>query len=190
MAEEIGEVRKEELDPEAEARRRLALAQIRQYPDPALRMQSREVEDFDENLVRLGERLMALMQDANGLGLAAPQIGIIWRAFAFQPTAEDEPRVLVNPEVVSRSDETESSDEGCLSMQGVTVPVERNTSLTLVARGTDGEEVRLDLEGLAARVAQHEIDHLDGVLIIDRTTPESRREALGLLRPQPVIGPV
>lgn len=190
MAEEAGQVRKEKLDPEAEARRRLALAQIRQYPDPALRMRAREVEQFDDDLARLAERLTALMQDANGLGLAAPQIGVLRRVFAFQPAAEDEAQVLVNPEIVSRSDETESSDEGCLSMQGVTVPLERNLSVTLEARTPGGEEVRLELEGLGARVAQHELDHLDGVLILDRTTPESRREALAILRPQPIIASV
>jgi peptide deformylase len=190
VAEEAGQVRKEKLDPEAEARRRLALAQIRQYPDPALRMRAREIEDFDDNLARLAERLTALMQDANGLGLAAPQIGVLGRVFAFQPAAEDDPQVIVNPQIVDQDNETESSDEGCLSMQGVTVPVERSLSVTLEGRTPGGEEIRLELEGLAARVVQHELDHLDGVLILDRTTPEARREALGILRPQPIIASV
>jgi peptide deformylase len=190
MAEEAGQVRKEKLDPEAEARRRLALAQIRQYPDPGLRMRAREIEDFDDDLARLAERLTALMQEANGLGLAAPQIGVLRRAFAFQPAPEDDARVIVNPQIVTRGDETESSDEGCLSMQGVTVPVERSLSVTLEGRTPSGEEIRLELEGLTARVVQHELDHLDGVLILDRTTPEARREALGILRPQPIIASV
>jgi peptide deformylase len=190
VAEEAGQVRKEKLDPEAEARRRLALAQVRQYPDPVLKMEAREVGEFDEDLARLGERLVALMQDANGLGLAATQIGVLRRAFAFQPSAEDEPQVLVNPEIASRSEETEVADEGCLSMQGVTVPVERSVSVTVDARTVDGEPTHLELDGLVARVVQHELDHLDGVLILERTTPESRREALGILRPQPVIAPV
>jgi peptide deformylase len=188
VAEEAGQVRKEKLDPEAEARRRLALAQIRQYPDQVLKMEAREVREFDEDLSRLGERLISLMQDANGLGLAATQIGVLRRAFAFQPS-EDEPQVLVNPKIVSKSDEAEVADEGCLSMQGVTVPVERSVSVTLEARTLAGEPTQLELEGLSARVAQHEVDHLDGVLILERTTPESRREALAILRPQPVIAP-
>jgi peptide deformylase len=150
-------------------------------------MEAREVGEFDEDLARLGERLVALMQDANGLGLAATQVGVLRRAFAFQPSAEDEPQVLVNPEIASRSEETEVADEGCLSMQGVTVPVERSVSVTVDARTVDGEPTHFELDGLAARVVQHELDHLEGVLILERTTPESRREALGILRPQPVI---
>ena len=102
--------------------------------------------------------------------------------FVFQPSAEEEPRAMVNPEIVERSDEIEVDDEGCLSMQGVLVPVERNLGVTIEARDLDGEEVRLELEGMSARVVQHELDHLDGTLIIDRTTPDGRREALAVLR--------
>jgi peptide deformylase len=177
-----GEVRTEELDAEREARRRIALAQIRQYPDPVLRMRAHEVEEFDGELQRLAERMTALMSEAAGVGLAANQVGVLRRMFIFQPTAEDEPLALVNPEIVERSDETVPDDEGCLSMQGVLVAVDRNERVTLEARDTSGEQVRLELEGIAARVVQHELDHLDGVLIIDRTTPEDRREALGVLR--------
>ena len=177
-----GEVRTEELDAEREARRRIALAQIRQYPDPVLRMRAHEVEEFDGELQRLAERMTALMGEAAGVGLAANQVGVLRRLFIFQPTAEDEPLALVNPEIVARSDETVPDDEGCLSMQGVLVAVDRNQSVTLEASDTSGEQVRLELEGIAARVVQHELDHLDGVLIIDRTTPEDRREALGVLR--------
>jgi len=177
-----GEVRTEELDAEREARRRIALAQIRQYPDPVLRMRAHEVEEFDGELQGLAERMTALMGEAAGVGLAANQVGVLRRIFIFQPTAEDEPLALVNPEIVERSDETVPDDEGCLSMQGVLVAVDRNQRVTLEARDTSGEQVRLELEGIAARVVQHELDHLDGVLIIDRTTPEGRREALGVLR--------
>jgi peptide deformylase len=179
---EDGDVRTEELDAEREARRRIALAQIRQYPDPVLRMRAHEVEEFDGELQRLAERMTALMGEAAGVGLAANQVGVLRRMFIFQPTAEDEPLALVNPEIVKRSDETVPDDEGCLSMQGVLVAVDRNERVTLEARDTSGEQVRLELEGIAARVVQHELDHLDGVLIIDRTTPEDRREALGVLR--------
>lgn len=176
----------DEIDPEREARRRLALAQIRQYPDVALRMTARPVEDFDDELRSLTERMERLMGDALGIGLAATQVGIIRRLFVFQP-AEDEVAAVVNPEIVERSEETSVADEGCLSIQGILVPVERPVTVTLTGRDASGEEVRFELDDIYARAAQHELDHLDGVLIIDRTTPEARREALSLLRPRIVL---
>jgi peptide deformylase len=179
---EAEEIRSEELDAERQARRRIALAQVRQYPDPVLRMRAHEVEEFDDDLRQLAERMTGLMGEAAGVGLAANQVGVLRRMFVFQPTVEDEPRAMVNPEIVERSDETVPDDEGCLSMQGVLVPVERNLRVTIEARDLDGEEVRLELEGMGARVVQHELDHLDGTLIIDRTTPDGRREALAVLR--------
>jgi peptide deformylase len=181
-----GQVIEEQLDPEREARRRLALAQIRQYPDVALRMKARPVEEFDDDLRSLVARMERLMKEASGIGLAATQVGIIRRLFVFQP-GEDEVAAIVNPEVAERSDETSVADEGCLSIQGVLVPVERSTEITLVGRNEEGEEVRYELDDIYARAAQHELDHLDGVLIIDRTTPEARREALSLLRPRIVL---
>ena len=179
----------EERDPEQEARRRLALAQIRQYPDPVLRMKAREVETFDDELVRLVQRMTGLMHDAVGVGLAATQVGILRRVFVFQRQGEDEeaePETLavVNPAIVERSDETEVDDEGCLSLQGVHVPVERNNRVTLAGSDERGRPVRYELDELSARVVQHELDHLDGTLILDRTTDEARREALGTLRPR------
>jgi peptide deformylase len=186
---EAGEVRTDELDPEAEARRRLALGQIRQYPDPALRMQAREVEEFDADLRRLTERMTGLMRDANGVGLAATQVGILRRLFVFQADPEGEPTAVVNPVIVERSDETAADPEGCLSLQGVQVPVERATALRLEGLDISGEPLSLELSDLAARVAQHELDHLDGILILDRTTDEARREALGILRPKAVLTP-
>jgi peptide deformylase len=167
---------------EAEARRRLALAQIRQFGDPVLRMQAREVERYDDDLRRLVERMTALMHDANGVGLAANQAGILRRVVVYHASADDEPAAIVNPRIVARSDEAEVDDEGCLSLQGVQVPVERHAEITVEGRDVHGDPVRLELTELAARVLQHEVDHLDGVLIIDRTTPESRREALAALR--------
>jgi len=184
---ESGQVEKEQVDPEREARRRLALAQIRQYPDPVLRMKAREIDAHDDDLRRLVERMTRLMQDASGVGLAATQVGILRRVFVFQP-GEADPAAIVNPQIVKRSDEVETDDEGCLSLQGVQVPVER--SLTVTIEGTDetGAPVSYALEELPARVVQHEFDHLDGVLILDRTTDEARREALAKLRPQPILG--
>ncbi len=185
--EDQGQVRDVELDAEAQARRRFALAQIRQYPDPVLRMEAKPVEQFDADLGRLVERMKALMIDASGVGLAGTQVGILRRVFVFQYD-EDDLRAVVNPRIVERSDELEFSDEGCLSMQGVLVPVERPIAVTIEAHDETGADVRLELEELPARVAQHELDHLDGVLILDRTTPEGKREALARLRPQPLLG--
>ena len=191
MAEEQGQVREDEqLDPEREARRRLALAQIRQYPDPVLRMRANEVESFDDDLRRLVERMTQLMQDARGVGLAGTQVGTLQRVFVFQPTEEDEPRALVNPVLVDTSEETLGETEGCLSMLGVTIPVERPVKVTIEGKDETGREVRLELEEHAARVVQHELDHLDGIMILDRTTPEARREALGILRPEPALGAI
>lgn len=184
MANEAGQIRDEQLDAEGEARRRTALAQIRQYGDPVLRMQAREVEAFDDDLRRLIERMKRLMVDANGVGLAATQVGIVRRVIVFQPDKEEEPQPLVNPRIVEASEEVVSDEEGCLSLQGVLVPVERPAAVTLEAKDETGADVRLELEELAARVAQHEVDHLDGVLIFDRTTPEARCEALAVLRPR------
>ena len=181
-----GEVRDEELDPEREARRRLALAQIRQYPDAALKMKARPVEEFDDELKSLVDRMKLLMHDANGIGLAATQVGVLRRLFVFQPD-EDEVLAIVNPEIVERSDDTDVAEEGCLSIQGITVPVERSLNVVITGLDENGEHVRYDLEGYAARCVQHETDHLDGILMIDRTTPEAKREALGMLRPRIVL---
>jgi peptide deformylase len=174
-----------ELDAEALARRRLALAQIRQYPDPILRMKAKDVTEFDEDLSRLTARLELLMRDANGVGLAATQIGILQRVFVF--TRDDEAIAVVNPVFTVRSDETETDDEGCLSLQGVLVPVERHVTLTVDGKDVDGDDVKLELEGMPARIVQHEVDHLDGTLIIERTTDEARKGALAVLRPRPIL---
>jgi peptide deformylase len=179
---EQGQVKTDELDAQAEAKRRLALAQIRQYPDPVLRLKASEVVEFDGDLEQLVERMIHLMQDARGVGLAANQVGILRRVFVIQADEDEEPRALVNPVIVDRSSELDDDDEGCLSMQGVLVPVERPVRVRIEARDADGNPVVLELEGLPARVAQHELDHLDGVLILDRTTPEGKREAMAVLR--------
>jgi peptide deformylase len=185
---DAGEVRTDdkELDPQAQARRRIALAQIRQYPDPVLRMPARDVGAFDDDLARLVERMRSLMADANGVGLAATQVGVLRRLFVFKPDreGEGETTAVINPQIVARGDETEVDEEGCLSLQGVLLPVERHVRVTLEGLDERGQALRLELDELAARVAQHELDHLDGVLILDRTTPESRREALAVLRPR------
>jgi peptide deformylase len=191
MSEVEGQVRTEKLDAEQEGRRRAALLQVRQYPDAVLRMRAKEVEEFDEPLGALVERMIRLMQEARGVGLAAPQIGITRRVVVFQ-TAEDEPAVgLVNPRVTAESEERTTEDEGCLSLGAATVvvPVERPATVAVEASSPGGEPLSIEAEGLEARVIQHEIDHLEGVLTIDRTTPEARRDALGRLRPHPVLAP-
>ena len=187
MAEIEGQIKEEKLDPEREARRRLALAQIRQYPDAALKMKARPVEQFDDDLERLVGRMKQLMADANGIGLAATQVGVLQRLFVFAK-GEDEVVAVANPEIVERGSETEVDDEGCLSIQGVLVPVERPKTVTLSGKDERGNDLRYELGDTAARCVQHEVDHLDGILIIDRTTPEARREALAVLRPRIVLG--
>ena len=152
-------------------------------------MAAADVETFDDDLRRLAGRMTQLMIDANGIGLAATQVGVLRRLFVCRLGEEDdeEIRAFANPVVASAGEERETDDEGCLSLQGVLVPVERPSTLTLAATDLDGQEVQIELAGLDARVVQHELDHLDGVLILDRTTDEARREALAKLRPRPVL---
>jgi peptide deformylase len=173
-------------EAEADARRRFALGQIRQYGDPALRLAAHEVVDFDDDLRRLIDRMTTLMHEAQGVGLAATQVGVLRRLFVFEPDGEG-PRVIVNPVVVERVDESTTDDEGCLSLQGVRVPVERSIKITIEGKDGNGEDVRWDLDEYGSRVVQHELDHLDGVLIIDRTDDEHRKEALSTLRPRAVL---
>lgn len=192
MSEVEGEVRSEQLDAEREARRRAALAQVRQYPDPVLRMEAREVDALDESVAALVERMSRLMEEARGVGLAAPQLGILRRILVYQAAEEAPVSALVNPRLVSSTDESTVEEEGCLSLGAATivVEVERPVGVTIEATTPAGEPVRIEAEGLEARVLQHELDHLNGVLTIDRTTPEHRRAALAKLRPQPVLGPL
>jgi peptide deformylase len=178
-----------ELDAETQARRQLALAQVRQYGDPVLRMRAHEVTSFDQDLQRLATRMKQLMHDARGVGLAATQVGILQRVFVFQK-GEDDVVAVVNPTLVDLSDETEIEDEGCLSIQGVTMPVERHLRVSVEGKDEEGNDLRFELEGHPARVAQHELDHLDGTLILDRTTDEARKEALAVLRPRPILAGV
>ncbi len=180
--EVVGEDAEERAEHEREARSAIARSQVRQYGDPALRMRAETVESFDDGLRFLTERMTALMHEAEGIGLAATQLGIIRRVFVC--SLDDQDMAIVNPVLVKHGTETETGEEGCLSLADVRVSVERPTTVTLEAQGLDGEPIRLELEGLSARVVQHELDHLDGKLIIDRTDPESRREALRQLRPR------
>lgn len=166
-------------------RKDVALAQIRQYGDPVLRMRASEVETFDEELLRVTERMTGLMHDAEGVGLAATQVGIVRRFFVC--TLDGEDRVLVNPVLTPVGDGSEVDQEGCLSLGPVRLPVERAARVRVEARDETGEPISLELEGIDARVVQHELDHLDGTLIVDRTDPDARREALRQLRPRLVL---
>jgi peptide deformylase len=178
------EVDERELDAQEHARRRVALAQIRQYPDAVLRMRAREVESFDDDLARLAEKMGRLMHDARGVGLAATQVGVLQRFFVFQRGGDDEVTAIVNPEITKRSRSTDVADEGCLSLQGVLVPVERAVEVTIEGQDLSGAPLQLELEEMDARVVQHELDHLDGVLMLERTDDESRKDALAILRRQ------
>jgi peptide deformylase len=182
VSEAETETEEQQPDPEREARRLVALAQIRQYPDPVLRMRGKEVESFDAELAQLVERMTALMKGADGAGLAATQVGVLRRVFVMRADENGETLALVNPELVEQGEELETDDEGCLSLQGLLLPVERPVTVTVAAKDPEGADITLELEGFGARACQHELDHLDGVLILDRTTEEARRGAMAALR--------
>src|SRR3989440_6729776 len=156
MADEAGEVRNQKLDPEAEARRRLALAQVRQYPDPVLRMKANDVEAFDEDLSRLIERLSSLLKDANGLGLAATQIGVLRRVFVFQPDPEEPAVALVNPRLAGGSGGKIGDEEGCPPLPGGVIPVDRHAPITVGAGGPDGPGTKPQPARPPARPPPHE----------------------------------
>ncbi len=171
------------VDPAIEARRVAALSLLRRYGDPALRSSATPVDRFDDALHTQVARMAKIMGDALGVGLAAPQLGLSQRLLVYR-VGPDAPLVaLVNPEVEWTSDEDlEVLEEGCLSIPGVAVEIERPVHVRVRARDEQGEERLVEASGLEARVIQHEVDHLDGLLILDRATKEGRREALRALR--------
>ena len=171
-----------ELDDEARARREVALAHIRRYGDPVLRTRARAVDRFDGALVEEIQRMGGLMQDAFGIGLAATQLGVPHRLLVYRVEPDSGVNALVNPEIEWSSKEDEIFEEGCLSLPGVHVDVERSIHVRVRAQDETGETVSVEASGLEARVIQHEIDHLDGVLILDRTSREQRKEAIKALR--------
>ena len=172
----------EELDAETRARRDAALRAVRKLGDPVLRATALPVERFDEELRVEAQRMDELMQAALGVGLAATQVGILHRLLVYRAYPEDPTTALVNPELEWVSEELEAAEEGCLSLPGIHVEVERHARLRVRARDLSGAEVLVEAEGLEARVIQHEIDHLDGVLILDRISREARRDAMRALR--------
>jgi peptide deformylase len=167
---------------ELSRRQREARREIRVIGDPVLREHAHEVTEFDRGLRKLAKRMIRTMHDAPGVGLAAPQVGVLQRLLVYD--VDDDPRVLVNPVLDEFSEETEQSDEGCLSVPGVTMPVERPVGVRVRGQDEYGEPVDFRAEGFEARVIQHENDHLDGVLIVDRTTRSARAAALRAMREQ------
>jgi peptide deformylase len=176
------EEREAELDPEVAQRRAVALAHIRKLGDPVLKTKARQVDRFDDALRSEVERMGALMGDALGVGLAAPQVGVLHRVLVYRVQHQAPVAVLVNPEIDWKGRELETMEEGCLSLPGVLVDVERPVHVRVRALDQAGEPLVVEASGLEARVIQHEIDHLDGVLILDRTTREQRKEAIRALR--------
>jgi peptide deformylase len=171
-----------ELDEEARERRAAALAQIRTFGDPVLKSRASEITTFGPELVRESERMIELMHDAIGVGLAATQLGLMHRLLVFQAGLDATPTAVVNPELEWASDELATAEEGCLSLPGVSVDVERPLYARIRGRDVRGEPLLVEASGLEARVLQHEIDHLDGVLMLDRTEREQRKAALRALR--------
>jgi peptide deformylase len=170
------------LDPEQEARRTAAMSFIRRLGDPVLKSSATPVDRFDDSLRRQVARMAGIMNDAYGVGLAAPQLGVSQRLLVYRVGPEAPVIVLANPEIEWASDDSEGLDEGCLSIPGITVDVERPVHVRVRALDEQGEPRSVEASGLEARVIQHEIDHLDGVLILDRTSRDQRREAMRSLR--------
>jgi peptide deformylase len=171
-----------ELDPEIAARRAAALAHVRKFGDPVLRTRARPVDRIDNALRSEISRMGELMSDAIGVGLAATQVGVLNRVLVYRVEQETPVAALINPEIEWSGKEEEIAEEGCLSLPAVLVDVERPVHVRVRALNENGEEIRVEASGLEARVIQHEIDHLDGVLILDRTTREQRKAAMRALR--------
>ena len=180
--EESEEQQRRELDPETRARRDAALLHIRKYGDPVLRSRAREIEVFDATLADEAQRMERLMDQALGIGLAATQLGVMHRLLVYRVEPDGPLGLLVNPDIEFKGDEVETMEEGCLSLPGVSVEVERPLHVRVRAQDLEGNPVTLEAEGLEARVIQHEVDHLDGVLILDRTTREQRKQAMRAMR--------
>jgi peptide deformylase len=172
------------LDPEVAARREAALAHVRKFGDPVLRATARRVERFDDELREEVGRMGALMADSLGIGLAATQLGTLHRVLVYRVEHDSPVNALVNPVLEWSGSETEWMEEGCLSLPGVHVDVERPIYVRVRAQDPYGEDIVVEASGLEARVIQHEMDHLDGVLILDRTPKDQRKQAMRILREQ------
>jgi peptide deformylase len=180
-----------QLDPETRARRDAALRFLRKYGDPVLKSRALPVERFDDALAEEVRRMGELMHDALGIGLAATQLGVMHRVLVYRVDPEAPVAALVNPVLEWASqDETEPLEEGCLSLPGVLVDVERPIHVRVRAQDEHGDELLIEASGLEARVIQHEMDHLDGVLILDRTSRDQRKQAMRALREEARAAPL
>ncbi len=182
-----GDKKEEREKAERETRRKLAQAQIRQFPDPVLRSETRPILEFDEELKALALRMLELADDAVGAGLAAPQIGLL-RKFVVISLRDDEPWLaMANPEILQASEETEVGGEGCLSLDillrsGHSVPVERNVEITVRWQDLEGENHEEVFRDMDARIVQHELDHLLGTVLLDRVSAFRRSRWLKKVR--------
>jgi peptide deformylase len=176
-----------EVSPERQA---AARRQIRTLGDPVLREQAQPVDKFDDELAALSRRLIGIMRDAPGVGLAATQLGVVQRVLVYE--VDDDAVTLVNPRIVETSRETEVAEEGCLSLPGMNLQVERAFAVHVRARDVRGRRLDFEAEGLEARVIQHETDHLDGILILERATRDERARALREFREREIaaVSPV
>jgi peptide deformylase len=177
-----GEVERDALEAEILERRGAALAQVVKFGDPVLKSKASPVESFGPETRAEIERMVAIMRDGMGVGLAATQLGILRRLLVFQAGQDSEPTALINPTIEWLSAVSVVSEEGCLSLPGVSMEVERPLHARVSGRDVDGEPMTVEASGLEARVIQHEIDHLDGVLILDRAPRDQRKGALRALR--------
>ena len=184
-AEVVEDANEEErLDPELAARRAAALAHVRKFGDPVLRSKARPIEVFDDALRDEISRMAALMHDSMGIGLAATQVGTLHRVLVYRVEHNSPVNALINPELEWSGKEKETMEEGCLSLPGVHVDVEPPVDVRVRAQDAHGEPIGVEASGREARDIQHEMDHLDGVLILDRTPRDQRKEAMRVLREQ------
>src|SRR3954447_5482825 len=171
-----------ELDEETRARRDAALIHVRRWGDPVLKTKARPIDQFDSALLEEVQRMGVLMNDALGIGLAATQLGVPHRVLVYRVEQDSPVNALINPEIEWKSKDTETLEEGCLSLPGVHVDVERPIHVRVRGQDESGEALLIEASGLEPRVIQHELDHLDGVLILDRTSRDQRKEAMRALR--------
>ncbi len=172
----------EGLEPEVLERRREALAEVTKFGDPVLRSKASPVTEFDQALIADLARMVRVMRDSMGVGLAATQLGILRRALVFQAGHDAPATALINPVIEWTSEDLVTAEEGCLSLPGIVVDVERPLHARVSGLNASGEPILIEASGLEARVLQHEIDHLDGVLILQRTEREQRKGAMRALR--------
>jgi peptide deformylase len=179
-----------QLDPETRARREAALRLVRKYGDPVLKSRALEVDRFDDALREEVRRMGQLMHDALGIGLAATQLGVMHRVLVYRVDPDGPVAAVINPVIEWKSKEEEPLEEGCLSLPGVLVDVDRPVHVRVRAQDENGEPILIEASGLEARVLQHEMDHLDGVLILDRTSRDQRKQAMRTLREEAKAAPL